>query len=153
MAAALSVVCLALFQLEVVRFRALKRSPDLLVGGAFGLTAVANLSIGAGLAALGLGVEAWRLEILILLSLLCHGLAFALFAIAVVHYGRALSRPASVVGTPGQRRAARVADRRSVLVFGSLVCWLPLRQRHCCFSPCLASGCLQIGRQTATLRC
>src|SRR5215204_3327622 len=90
-AAALSVVCLALLQLEVVRFRALKRSPDLLIGAAFGLTAVANLLIGAGLAALGLGVEAWRLQILILLSLLCHGLAFALFAISVVHYGRALS--------------------------------------------------------------
>ena len=119
-AAALSVVCLALLQLEVVRFRALKRSPDLLVGGAFGLTAVANLLIGAGLAALGLGVEAWRLEILILLSLVCHGLAFALFAIAVVHYGRALSPgPHQVwLGRLGNAAPLVLLIVGSVLVFG-----------------------------------
>ena len=77
-AAVSSVVGLALFQLGVLRFRALGRSPDLLVGVAFGFTAVAHLLIGAQLTALGFGARG--------LSLLSRALASAGIGIAVVQY-------------------------------------------------------------------
>jgi signal transduction histidine kinase len=88
-AAASTVGGLALLQLEVLRFRALGRSLDVLVGVGFGTSAVANLLISAVAPAAGLGAS--HLQTLTALALASRALACVVFGLAVLHAKRVIS--------------------------------------------------------------
>jgi signal transduction histidine kinase len=122
MGAVSSVVALALVQVEVLRFRALGRPLDLLVGVGFGMCAIANACMAALAPAIALGVpQLSPLNSLTAMSVVSRALAYLTFGLAVLQSGRVLS--------PGCRRAPTIALGLAagllVLAVGSLCAyWL-----------------------------
>ena len=94
-----SVVALALVQVEVLRFRALGRPLDLLVGVGFGMCAIANACMAALGPAIALGAP--QLNSLTAMSVVSRALAYLTFGLAVLQSGRVLS--------PGRRQAPTIA--------------------------------------------
>ena len=96
-----SVAALVLVQLAMLRFRALGRPLDLLVGVGFGICAVANSCAAALMPAIALGgSQASPLNTLTAVSVVSRALAYVMFGLAVLQSGRVLS--------PG-RRAPTIA--------------------------------------------
>jgi signal transduction histidine kinase len=142
-AAVSSVVGLALLQLEVLRFRALGRPLDLLVGVGFGVLAVEDALVDVVVPGTGLGLA--RVETLTVLALVARGLAYVLFGLAVPQAGRVLA--------PSRRpRTAAVGVATGLLslaMAGAVVFWhgpnLPAA-----LEPEARAG-LEVGRAVPTL--